>query len=228
MRVLQVNTSDRGGGAETISWYLHQRYLARGHDAWLAVKEKHRNDARTVYAPNGCGIWWRLRREYWSKAARHRIRGLTRLLSWMIPLDLPGRRYREAWLKGDEDYCIPDTAGLLQSTRCEPDIIHAHNLHGGYFNLDALPVLSARANVVLTLHDAWLLSGHCAHSLDCDRWLIGCGECPDLTIHPSIASDTTATNWARRKKIYEQCGFYLATPSRWLMDKVEKSILWPA
>ena len=34
--------------------------------------------------------------------------------------------------------------------------------------------------------DAWLLSGHCAHSFDCERWRTGCGECPDLGIEPAI------------------------------------------
>jgi glycosyltransferase involved in cell wall biosynthesis len=82
--------------------------------------------------------------------------------------------------------------------------------------------------MLLTLHDAWLLSGHCAHSLDCDRWKTGCGQCPDLAIYPAVRRDSTNYNWTRKRAIFEQSRLHVATPSRWLMDKVERSILAPA
>ena len=50
--------------------------------------------------------------------------------------------------------------------------------------------------VALTLHDEWLLTGHCAYTLGCERWRIGCGRCPDLTIYPAIRRDSTAENFA--------------------------------
>jgi glycosyltransferase involved in cell wall biosynthesis len=109
-----------------------------------------------------------------------------------------------------------------------PDLIHAHNLHGGYFDLRYLTVLSRRRPVVLTLHDAWLLSGHCAHSFACERWRTGCGQCPDLTIYPAIRRDATARNWRGKQRIYARSRFYIATPARWLMQKVAQSTLAPA
>jgi hypothetical protein len=54
---------------------------------------------------------------------------------------------------------------------------------------------------MLTLHDAWLLSGHCAHSFDCQRWKTGCGECPDLDVYPASPRDATACNWRRKREI---------------------------
>jgi glycosyltransferase involved in cell wall biosynthesis len=101
-------------------------------------------------------------------------------------------------------------------------------LHGELFDLRELPRLSHTVPVVLTLHDAWLLSGHCAHSFDCDRWKTGCGECPDLTIPPAVWRDATAFNWQRKKQIYSQSRLFVSTPSRWLMRKVEQSMLAPA
>ncbi len=80
----------------------------------------------------------------------------------------------------------------------------------------------------MTLHDAWLLSGHCAHSFGCDRWKSGCGECPDLTIYPPIRADATAHNWRRKRTIYADSRLHVATPSIWLMNKVKQSILAPA
>jgi glycosyltransferase involved in cell wall biosynthesis len=128
-------------------------------------------------------------------------------------------------LRGIEDFQNPGTWRLLELFPEAANIIHCHNLHGGYFDLRFLPWVSWQVPVILTLHDAWLLSGHCAHSFDCERWKYGCGQCPDLTIHPGIRRDATAYNWQRKRKIFANSRLYAATPSRWLMDKVNESAL---
>jgi glycosyltransferase involved in cell wall biosynthesis len=115
---------------------------------------------------------------------------------------------------------------LVSSFR--PDLIHCHNLHGGYFDLQILPQLSEQVPVVITLHDAWLFSGHCAHPFGCERWKIGCGQCPDLSIYPAIQRDATAYNWQCKQEIFRNSSLYVVTPCKWLMDKVNQSILKPA
>ena len=128
-------------------------------------------------------------------------------------------------LLGLEDFEYPEAWQILD--RQNPDIIQCHNLHGNYFDLRALPWLSRQAPVVLLLHDAWLLSGHCAHSFDCERWKTGCGSCPDLTIYPPLSHDGTGFNWRRKRRIFQHTRFYVATPSQWLMDKVNESMMKP-
>jgi len=128
-------------------------------------------------------------------------------------------------LRGMEDFSYPGTYRLFDLFPKSVDIIHCHNLHGDYFDLRALPWLSRKVPVVLTLHDAWLLSGHCAHSFDCKRWKTGCGQCPDLTIIPEIKRDATAFNWQRKRDIYDGSRLFVTTPSQWLMDKVNQSML---
>src|SRR5690606_4087025 len=81
------------------------------------------------------------------------------------------------------------------------DLLHLHNLHGGYFNLLSLPALTSVKPVVWTLHDMQALTGHCAYSMSCDLWKSGCGHCPDLQAYPSIQADTTASLWADKQKI---------------------------
>ena len=46
-----------------------------------------------------------------------------------------------------------------------PDIIHLHNLHGYYINVEILFEYLKEYNkpVVWTLHDCWAFTGHCAH-----------------------------------------------------------------
>jgi len=130
--------------------------------------------------------------------------------------------------RGVEDFDFPGTAHLLQCPPDRPQIVHAHNLHGWYFDLRHLARLSHEVPVVFTLHDAWLLSGHCAYSYECDRWRVGCGRCPDLTTYPAIRRDATAHNWQQKRTIFGQSRVYVAAPSHWLMRKAEESMLAPA
>jgi glycosyltransferase involved in cell wall biosynthesis/predicted SAM-dependent methyltransferase len=105
------------------------------------------------------------------------------------------------------------------------DILHLHNLHGGYFNPFSISALSHLKPVVWTLHDMQAITGHCAHSFDCQRWQTGCGRCPYLNIEPSIQSDTSAQLLRDKKLIYDHSRLWLVTPSQWLKSKIGKSIL---
>jgi glycosyltransferase involved in cell wall biosynthesis len=80
----------------------------------------------------------------------------------------------------------------------------------------------------LTLRDEWTYTGHCGYSLDCERWRTGCGACPYLHTDPPVARDATAYNWARKRAIFAGSGLYLASPSRWLLDRALQSLLAPA
>ena len=64
----------------------------------------------------------------------------------------------------------------------ESNLLHLHNLHDDYFSLFLLPRMSKEKKVVWTLHDAHSMSGHCAHSLNCKKWMESCGACPALNI----------------------------------------------
>lgn len=227
MRILQVGTFDIIGGAERVAWNLSQAYRARGHDSWLAVGHKLGNDPNVlpVSTQEPCGGLsgpWRhwcsgLRAVALRDLGRSRAGRLARMLAE------PGKTLDQ--YRGFEDFRFPGTWKILELAGQRPDILHCHNLHGGYFDLRALPWLSRQLPVVLTLHDAWLLSGHCAHSLDCYRWRTGCGYCPDLTLDPPIRKDASARNWRRKRGIFENSQLYIATPSRWLMQRVEESML---
>ncbi len=229
LRILQVSTADIAGGAERVAWNLFHTYRTRGYDTWLAVGIKRTDDPDVLLFPSQDGSsWWT--RSWWSVYTRLRpLAGRVRGAWWLARLArvaadprrvVPARR-------GLEDFAFPGTRSLLNLRGQPPDIVHCHNLHGGYFDLRALPWLSERAPVLLTLHDAWLLSGHCAHSFDCERWKVGCGHCPDLTIYPAIRRDATAYNWETKRDAYARSRLYVATASTWLMEKVRQSMLAP-
>lgn len=105
------------------------------------------------------------------------------------------------------------------------NILHAHNLHGCYFNPFSLSALTHSKPFVWTLHDMQSFTGHCAHSFDCVKWKSGCGNCPYLQTEPALTVDTSAQLLSDKKLIYDHSFLQLVTPSNWLKEKVEKSIL---
>ncbi|MGH7775353.1 MAG: glycosyltransferase, partial [Candidatus Binatia bacterium] len=230
LHILQVSTVDIRGGAEKVAWNLFHSFRARGYGSWLAVRDKCSHDPDVVLIPNRemRGRWSR----FWYgvnsqlQSLEGSVHGIWRLGRLVQGLADPARWLDER--RGVEDFRYPGTWRLLGLSPKLPKIVHLHNLHGNYFDLRALPWLSRQVPVVLTLHDAWLLSGHCAHSFDCERWKMGCGDCPDLTIYPAVQKDATAYNWQRKREIFAKSRLYLSTPCRWLMKKVEQSILAPA
>jgi glycosyltransferase involved in cell wall biosynthesis len=228
-RILQVHTCDIGGGADKVAWDLFTAYRRAGYHSWLSVGLKRSDDPDVLKIPNERWRGWWARRWQIDEARRQKLTGDKKgLLALRVAATLaePYRQLKR--FRGFEDFDFPATQHLLDLAPERPDILHGHNLHGNYFDLRVLPRLSQQLPVILTLHDAWLLSGHCAHSFVCQRWLTGCGQCPDLSISPSIHGDQTAFNWRRKKAILTQSKLYIATPSQWLMKKVEQSILAPA
>ena len=231
LKILQVNTEDIGGGAEKVAWMLHQNYLIKKQASCLAVGRKQSECSDIVQIENSnryrhlwAQFWYNIGETICSIDPKNRV--ITKLYGLAKAIGQPNY-----WLDrqlGYENFDFPSTAYLLDLPQKKPDILHCHNLHGEYFDLQKLPLLSRQISFIITLHDAWLLTGHCAHSFDCDRWQIGCGKCPDLNIYPPIKRDTTAYNWQRKRKIFANSKLYIATPSQWLMNKVKESILAPA
>lgn len=106
------------------------------------------------------------------------------------------------------------------------DIVHLQLIHASpFFSLLSLPRMSAEKKLLLTLHDPWMLTGHCVHPLECERWKTGCGDCPDLARPFPIHRDTTAFTWRLKKRIMERTDIHLVVASEWMDQKVASSPL---
>ncbi len=103
--------------------------------------------------------------------------------------------------------------------------LHLHNLHGGYFNPFSVALHANLRPTVWTLHDMQAFTGHCAHAFDCESWITGCGRCPRLDIEPALPADRSRALWLGKDAIYSRTQLEIVVPSRWLRDKVTKSIL---
>ncbi len=228
LRIAQLSTAAAGGGAEKVARSLHDAFLAAGQQAELWVGRPPRQPlpgVRLIEQASGAQdgrTLWRLADGLRGKAGR--VTGAWRMARALRRIALPAAR--AALSSGREDFDYPGIWGLARLWSAHPpDVIHAHNLHGEYFDLRALPLLSRLAPMALTLHDQWLLTGHCAHDFNCGRWRSGCGSCPDLSIYPAITRDATAENWAAKRDLYRQSRLHVAAPSQWLLDRVAQSPL---
>ncbi len=226
LTILQINTRAVAGGAEAIARALFEAYRARGYSSWLAVGHQQNNDEniQLINHHQYRSRW----RKFWQVLGGKLSPYLHHRGIWQLQTLLFGFGSPHWWWntqRGYEDFDFPGTWHLLDTFPQLPDILHCHNLHGDYFDLEALFFLNQQLPTVVTLHDMWLFTGHCAYSLNCNRWTTGCGNCPYLSIYLPVVRDGSAFNRQRKKEILARCKLYLVTPSDWMMQLARKSII---
>lgn len=112
----------------------------------------------------------------------------------------------------------------------DPDVIHLHNLHGYYINIEILfnYLRHSGKKIVWTLHDSWAFTGHSAYcdTIGCEKWKSGCNNCQLLGIYPKSYTDNSYSNWKRKKKCLTGIpNMSLVTPSQWLQKLTQESFL---
>ncbi len=111
-----------------------------------------------------------------------------------------------------------------------PDVIHLHNIHGYYINIEILfnYLRVSEKKIIWTLHDCWAFTGHSAYcdAVDCERWISGCHDCPNMREYPASFMDRSEENWKKKKSLMDQIpNLIIVTPSEWLAGLVRKSFL---
>lgn len=219
--IIQVNTSDIGGGAEKVAMDLHRTYIEQGLAACFLVGTKKSNLASIQeIPPKRSHPFWKFIDHQLQKV---NVRGMYRIQEFIDLLIDPFLSFHKK--KGLEYYQYPQSRKLINALRQEDSIIHLHNLHANFFDVGFLPELSNRNPVIITMHDEYLYTGHCAATLGCERWQIGCGDCPHLDVYPPVKKDNTRANWQKKKKIFSKSQLILVAPSKWLAQRVGASFL---
>lgn len=113
----------------------------------------------------------------------------------------------------------------------DPDIIHLHNLHGYYINVEILFEYLKKCGkpVVWTFHDCWPMTGHCPHftMMKCNKWMSGCYQCPMKKDYPSsMLLDHSKQNWIKKKEVFTGVSdMTIVCVSKWLQNLVRQSYL---
>lgn len=113
----------------------------------------------------------------------------------------------------------------------DPDIIHLHNIHGYYINIESLFNYLKRCNkkIIWTLHDCWSFTGHCAYFdyANCDKWKFQCQKCEQKREYPrSSILDRSKYNFLLKKELFTDIpNMTIIVPSKWLKELVKQSFL---
>ena len=199
MRILYLNTTYSGGGAEKVTRQIYDGMKKRGHDVYEIVCYNRRGtveDEHVHVLYNGTvgKILMRL------QTANRANEDLT--ISYAI-------NYIEQFVK-----------------KYKIDLIHLNNPHDSFLGIRDIGKLTEWCPVVWTLHDFWALTGHCAFPFGCDdRWKTGCTACEHLENYPRLRRDVCKKLFEYKQQYLCGKGIHFTVPSEWMKDQVKESYL---
>ena len=200
MRVLQVNAVYGVGSTGVIVEDIHKLSIEKGIESYVAYSTTNKSEV-----PNGYRIGNNLGKKI--HALFSRINGKQGYFS-----RLSTRKF------------------LKYIDKIKPDIVHLHNLHSNYINLNMLLKYLAKKDIktVVTLHDCWFYTGGCFHytSADCYKWLGGCGNCSKkMADTPAYLFDCSKGILSDRKKYFSRIkNLTLTGVSQWILDEARRGI----
>lgn len=195
MRLLQVSTSDAGGGAERVATTLHRAFLSGGHDATLAVA-----DARTDLA------------------------GVIELGS-TEPLEAAARQLRRVTDRlGLQALAQPGGRVLTGAAPWDVAIIHnVHG--GAIDLWTVRRLVERMPTVLVLHDLWWITGHCAHPPESWSGWRTGCGDCPGLGIPPKVARDATRWNLIAKRMALTPSPAAVVSPSRWLLELLDDSYL---
>ncbi len=112
-----------------------------------------------------------------------------------------------------------------------PDVVHLHNLHSNFVNLDLLLDFLGKRNIptVVTMHDCWYFTGKCYHYQDvsCDKFTTDCKKCPKWRGNPpSFFFDKASCMLADKKKYFGAIPtLHFVGCSDWICNEARRGFL---
>lgn len=174
MRILYLNTTYSGGGAEKVTRQIYTGMKKRGHEVYEIVCYNRRGSIEDEH-----------------------IHVLYSGVLGKILMRLQTAN------RANEDITIPYAIRYIERFVKEKkiELIHLNNPHDSFLGIRDIGKLTEWCPVVWTLHDFWALTGHCAFPFGCDdRWKKGCTSCERLENYPRLRKDVSGELFQNKKQ----------------------------
>jgi putative colanic acid biosynthesis glycosyltransferase len=199
MKIMYINVTYKQGSHGNMVSMLHHEMMTQGHDSFVLYGRGKKTNDKNVYKI-ASNIEIKLH------AFLTRLTGFHGFFSTF------------ATLKAKRLIC-----------KIKPNIIHLHELHAYYINMDAIIKFIKKKKIItyFTFHSEMMYTGKCGFSFDCNKFEDTCHHCPLVKEYPkSILLDQVKPMHAWRKKAFD--GFntlHVISPSKWLVSKYKRSFL---
>lgn len=203
MKIVQINATNKIGSTGKIMNDLDKVICNSGYQGYKVCAYTNDYEESNLFCTNSGDYQIPLKKNI----AISRITGLT------------GHRYKRS------------TKQIVQWIKSiNPDIIHLHNIHGDWLELEVLFDYIKKANVpvVWTLHDCWAFTGRCSYfeMCGCEKWKTGCYKCTNKKVYPiTYFFDFSKKLWKEKRELFSGLDCHIVVPSEWLGNYVKQSFL---
>ncbi len=202
MKILHIAAGNLSGGAARGTYWLHLGLRDIGLESRILTSSKSTLGDQDVNTIN---------RAFFLKIVNWSRRKLDRILPKFLGVDK-----EVAFSTGLFGYDFTNTREYH-----EADVIHLHWINAGFVNISDLKKI--KKPIVWTLRDMWPMTGGCHYALGCDRFKIGCGQCPLL--NGNKLKDLSKFIWSRKKKFLNP-KITLVGISNWISEQAKESELF--
>lgn len=198
MKVIQINCVYRQGSTGKLVYEIHRHLRSQGIESRVLYGRGAKSEDPDVR---------KLCSEGYAK--------VNNLIS-----RLRGTMYGGCWLA---------TKRLIRILRREqPDVVHLHCINGYFVNIYRLVhwLKAQRIPTVLTLHAEFMYTANCGHALTCEKWRIGCGNCPRWRQETkSWLLDGTARSFRQMRRAFSgfEENLSVVSVSPWLQERAKQS-----
>jgi len=205
INVLQINTVDFGGGAEQVAVDLNNLLP----NSVLLVNYRFSNLPSVIEFP----------KSFFDKLLN--ILSVIGRKTKLIKQDVK----RDFFMGENFNFTYSKLKKIKEYQAAQ--IIHLHNIHGGYFDLNDLRKIAKEKIIVWTLHDMWAITGGESYIMDDENFKIGIGVTPYVDLPPLNNPYIDRRNHFIQKKheilnsINDRIHF--VCPSFWLENSLKES-----
>ena len=218
MKIAQFNTFPYGGAA-TAAKRLHEQLLQRNVESNFYYRL---NDKRVQLDDSfRCVEFRKPRSGVWGTIDKRLRRRREKIIHRLYDGHIAGRQ------DGLETFSMADLPEptSLDWAAINADVVHLHWMsffadYPSFFMSipDSVPL-------VWTLHDMNAFTGGCHYSGGCERFVGGCGACPQIL--NEHAGDVSEFSFRSKRRALKRKTIHVITPSQWLGDLAKQSGIWP-